>query len=112
MQGEMRTITLGEKSLGITLDDGTTLKVEQPYMVWSPRKGEVILIGTQSKEGDLWHTIRLFKDERGLIPADHCFLQLSPESEPKAFKPMKIPFILHLLDITCTCKRCQEQTPL
>jgi hypothetical protein len=85
---EIRKITLGDRR-GIQLANDWILKSDEVYQVISTKRGEVILYGKLP--------IKLFRDKWGMLPPNYCWLQLSSEAIPIAFKLPNIPFLKKLL---------------
>jgi hypothetical protein len=85
---EIREITLGDKR-GIELANGIIFKSDELYKVIAVRKGEVVLHGKLP--------IKLFRDKWNMLPPNYCWLQLSSEAIPIAFRLPNIPFLKKLL---------------
>jgi len=85
---EIREITLGDKR-GIQLANDWVIKSDELYKVIAVRKGEVVLHGKLP--------IKLFRDKWNMLPPNYCWLQLSSEAIPIAFRLPNIPFLKKLL---------------
>ncbi len=107
----IRTMTLGGPK-GVHVQAGSfdmQLKIDGLFQIRSPKRGLVFLENEQ-------HVFRLVADVPRLGDGKVWFFDESPADRqtisidtPTTFIPPKMPFLYHLLGLSCDCARCKPQ---